>query len=87
MALNCVLTGIQFFQEVNRRKKNFRDLRKDKGRLDSIVKKIHDCSNLEFHELHKSENNVKGNLVFRAKREGIHFVYAVSKKKVENLLF
>ena len=68
-------------------KKFFRDLGKDKEKVDSIVKKILDCSNLEFHELHKFEKNVKGNLVFRAKREGIHFVYAVSKKKVENLFF
>jgi len=65
----------------------FRDLGKDKERMDSIVKMILDCTNLEFHELHKFEKNVAGNLIFRAKRDGIHFVYSVNKNKVENLLF
>ena len=56
-------------------KKFFRDLGKDRERVDSVVKMILDCSNLEFHELHKFEKNVAGNLVFRAKREGTHLVY------------
>ncbi|MCK4885505.1 hypothetical protein KAS24_05470 [Candidatus Bathyarchaeota archaeon] len=68
-------------------KKFFRDLGKDNDRVDSVVKMILDCANLEFHELHKFEKNVAGNLVFRAKREGTHFVYSVNKKKVETLLF
>lgn len=65
----------------------FRDLGKDKERVDSIVKMILDCKNLEFHELHKFEKNVAGNLIFRAKRDRIHFVYSVNKNKTENLLF
>jgi hypothetical protein len=65
----------------------FRDLGKDRERVDSVVKMILDCSNLEFHELHKFEKNVEGNLIFRAKKEGIHFVYSVNKNEVENLLF
>jgi len=68
-------------------KKFFRDMGKDRDRVDSVVKMILDCANLEFHELHKFEKNVAGNLVFRAKREGTHFVYCVNKKKVETLLF
>ncbi len=68
-------------------KKFFRDLGKDKDRVDSVVKMILDCTNLEFHELHKFEKNVAGNLVFRAKRGRTHFVYCVNKKNVETLLF
>lgn len=68
-------------------KKFFRDLGKDKDRVDSVVKMILDCTNLEFHELHKFEKNVAGNLVFRAKIERTHFVYCVNKKRVESLLF
>ncbi len=68
-------------------KKFFRDLGRDKNRVDSVVKMILDCSNLEFHELHKFEKNVAGNLVFRAKKEKTHFVYCINKKKVETLLF
>lgn len=68
-------------------KKFFRDLGKDKNRVDSIVKMILDCANLEFHELHKFEKNVDGNMVFRAKKERTHFVYCVNKKNIETLLF
>ena len=68
-------------------KKFFRDLGKDKDKVDSVVKMILDCSNLEFHELHKFEKNVAGNLVFRAKRERTHFVYCINKKNVDTLLF
>jgi hypothetical protein len=48
---------------------------------------ILDCTNLEFNELHKFEKTVSGNLIFRAKREGIHFVYSINKNEVSNLLF
>jgi hypothetical protein len=65
----------------------FRDLGKDQEKVDSVVKMILDCTNLEFHELHKFEKNVAGNLVFRAKKEHTHFVYCVNKKKIETLLF
>lgn len=56
-----------------------RDL-KDEKEMNSIVKDILDCSDLEFTELHKFEDHVNGNLVFRAKREGLHIVYCVDKK-------
>jgi hypothetical protein len=68
-------------------KKFFRDLGRDRERVDSIVRMILDCSHLEFHELHKFEKNVDGNLVFRAKKEKTHFVYCVNKKKMDTLLF
>lgn len=68
-------------------KKFFRDLGKDKEQVDSVVRMILDCANLEFHELHKFEKNVAGNMVFRAKRERTHFVYCVNKKRLEVLLF
>ena len=65
----------------------FRDLGKDQDKVNSVVNMILDCTNLEFHELHKFEKNVTGNLVFRAKQEKTHFVYYVNKKKIETLLF
>ena len=68
-------------------KKFFSDLRKDRHKVDSEVQMILDCTNVEFHELHKFEKNVSGNLVFRAKKESTHFVYCVNKKRIETLLF
>jgi mRNA-degrading endonuclease RelE of RelBE toxin-antitoxin system len=56
-----------------------RDL-KDEEKVTSIVKDVLDCSHLEFHELHKFERNVGGNLIFRAKREKLHIVYGVDKE-------
>lgn len=60
-------------------KRFFRDL-KDRELADSIIKNILDCSHLEFHELHKFEKNINGNLIFRAKKEKLHVVYGVDKK-------
>lgn len=56
-----------------------RDL-KNEGTMDSIVKGILDCSNLDFSELHKFEENTDGNMIFRANKEGIHIVYGVDKR-------
>jgi len=56
-----------------------RDFKNEKE-MDYMIKGILDCSDLEFTELHKFEENINGNLVFRAKREGIHIVYCVDKK-------
>ena len=53
---------------------------KDQEAAASIIKDVLDCSHLEFHELHKFERNIDGNLVFRAKRGQIHIVYAVDKR-------
>jgi mRNA-degrading endonuclease RelE of RelBE toxin-antitoxin system len=56
-----------------------RDL-KDKEEMDSIVNGVLDCSNIDFNELHKFEEDIDGNLVFRAKKEGTHIVYCVDTK-------
>ncbi|MDH5779923.1 MAG: hypothetical protein OEZ29_04940 [Candidatus Bathyarchaeota archaeon] len=52
---------------------------KDQEMADSIIKDVLDCSHLEFHELHKFEKNIDGNLIFRAKKEKAHIVYGVDK--------
>jgi mRNA-degrading endonuclease RelE of RelBE toxin-antitoxin system len=56
-----------------------RDL-KDKEEADSIVNGVLDCSNVDFNELHKFEEDIDGNLIFRAKKGNIHIVYCVDKK-------
>ncbi|UCD25996.1 MAG: hypothetical protein JSV75_03540 [Candidatus Bathyarchaeota archaeon] len=56
-----------------------RDL-KDEEKVTSIVEDVLDCSQLEFHELHKFEKSMGGNLIFRAKKEKLHVVYGVDKK-------
>ncbi len=45
----------------------------------TIIRRVLDCSDLEFTELHKFEENIDGNLIFRAKRENIHIVYCVDR--------
>jgi len=55
-----------------------RDL-KDEEKIKFIVKNILSCSGLEFTELHKFEENISGNLIFRAKKENLHIVYCVDK--------
>lgn len=54
---------------------------KSKEEARSIIDDILDCSNVEFSELHKFEENVEGNLIFRAKKDRVHIVYSVDKKK------
>jgi hypothetical protein len=56
-----------------------RDLR-DKGEADSIVTGVLDCSGVDFNELHKFEEDIGGNLVFRAKKGNTHIVYCVDRK-------
>jgi mRNA-degrading endonuclease RelE of RelBE toxin-antitoxin system len=56
-----------------------RDL-KDKEEINSIISGVLDCSNADFNELHKFEEDIDGNLVFRAKKGDIHIVYCVDKK-------
>jgi hypothetical protein len=56
-----------------------RDL-KDTEEMNSMVRDILDCSNLEFSELHKFEENIGGNLIFRAKKGSKHIVYGVDRK-------
>ena len=52
---------------------------KDQEMANSIIRDVLDCSHLEFHELHKFEKNIDGNLIFRAKKEKAHIVYGVDK--------
>jgi hypothetical protein len=87
---NCsslFMTVRPFIKNAVVHKKFFIDLGRDKKRVDSVVKMILDCQNLEFHELHKFEKSFDETLVFRAKQEKIHFVYCVNKKKMETMLF
>lgn len=56
-----------------------RDL-KDEEKINEIINKILDCSSLEFNELHKFEENIDGNLVFRARKEKLHIIYCINKK-------
>jgi mRNA-degrading endonuclease RelE of RelBE toxin-antitoxin system len=55
-----------------------RDL-KNEEEANSIVKDVLDCSHLEFTELHKFEENVNGNLIFRAKKGSMHIIYGVDR--------
>ena len=54
---------------------------KDEEKIESLVKKIMDCSHMEFHELHKFEENIDDNLIFRARRKNMHIVYCVTKDR------
>jgi hypothetical protein len=47
----------------------------------SIVNAILDCSNTDFSELHKFEQHVGGNMIFRAMKKGLHAAYAVDKTR------
>jgi hypothetical protein len=43
------------------------------------VKDVLDCSGADFYELHKFEEHIDGNMIFRAKKEGMHIVYCVDR--------
>jgi hypothetical protein len=60
-------------------KRFIKDL-KNEEETKSIVNEILDCSNVDYYELHKFEENVDGYLIFRAKKEGTHIVYCVNKE-------
>jgi len=55
-----------------------KDLKDEEAEL--IVNDVLDCSNTDFYELHKFEESIDGNLIFRAKKEGVHIVYCVDKQ-------
>jgi hypothetical protein len=63
---------------VNVSKHFIRDL-KNKEEVNSIINNVLDCAHLEFAELHKFEENIDGNLIFRAKKKDMHIVYCVDK--------
>jgi mRNA-degrading endonuclease RelE of RelBE toxin-antitoxin system len=52
---------------------------KDQEKITSIIQDILDCSSSNFIELHKFEEHINGNLVFRAKTEKFHIVYCIDK--------
>ncbi len=58
-----------------------RDL-KDEEKINSIIQNILDCSHLDFNELHKFEEHINGNLIFRARKERLHIVYCIDKEKM-----
>ena len=68
-----------FIKEVVVTKRFLKDLN-DEEKAKSIVKDVLDCSNVDFSELHKYEESVDGNMIFRAKKEGTHIVYGVDKR-------
>jgi mRNA-degrading endonuclease RelE of RelBE toxin-antitoxin system len=53
---------------------------KDEDEAELIVNDVLDCANTDFHELHKFEESIDGNLIFRAKKQGVHIVYCVDKQ-------
>jgi len=52
----------------------------DEEKMNSIIKNILDCSQIEFNELHKFEENINGSLIFRAKKDNLHIVYCADSK-------
>ncbi len=54
---------------------------KNQEEAKTIVNDVLDCAGTNFYELHKFEINVDGNLIFRAKTNGIHIVYCVDTQK------
>ena len=61
--------------------KHFRKDLKNEEEINSLVKNILDCSHMEFHELHKFEENIDDNLIFRARKDKMHIVYCVTKDR------
>jgi len=68
-----------YIREVVVTKHFLKDL-KDEEEAKSVVKDVLDCSNVDFSELHKFEESVDGNMIFRAKKQGTHIVYCVDRK-------
>jgi mRNA-degrading endonuclease RelE of RelBE toxin-antitoxin system len=60
-------------------KRFIKDLKNEKE-AKSIVNEVLDCSNIDYYELHKFEENIDGYLIFRAKKEGTRIVYCVNKE-------
>jgi mRNA-degrading endonuclease RelE of RelBE toxin-antitoxin system len=68
-----------FIKESVISKRFIKDL-KDEQEVELIVNAVLDCSSVDFFELHKFEESMDGNLIFRAKKEGVHLVYCVDKQ-------
>jgi mRNA-degrading endonuclease RelE of RelBE toxin-antitoxin system len=54
---------------------------KDEKELNRVINDILNCSHSEFNELHKFEEHINGNLLFRAKKGHLHIVYCINKKE------
>jgi mRNA-degrading endonuclease RelE of RelBE toxin-antitoxin system len=50
---------------------------KDEEEIETLVREILECSHVESNELHKFEEKINGNSIFRARKHGVHFVYCV----------
>jgi mRNA-degrading endonuclease RelE of RelBE toxin-antitoxin system len=61
--------------------KHFKRDLKDEEEMNSIIKNVLECSHTEFHELHKFEENIDDNLIFRAKKDKMHILYCVTKNR------
>ena len=61
-------------------KRFIKDL-KNAEKAKSIINDVLECSNLEFHELHKFEENVDRNLIFRARKGDLHIVYCIDPQR------
>jgi len=60
-------------------KRFMKDL-KNEEETKTIVNEVLNCSNIDYHELHKFEENIDGYLIFRAKKKGTHIVYYLDKE-------
>ena len=60
--------------------KRFKKDLKNEEEAKSIVNEILNCTNVDYYELHKFEENIDGYLIFRAKKGGTHIVYCVNKE-------
>jgi mRNA-degrading endonuclease RelE of RelBE toxin-antitoxin system len=54
---------------------------KDEGEVEGLIRNILDCSHIDFNELHKFEESINGNSIFRAKRGNMHIVYCIDSEK------
>lgn len=60
-------------------KRFMKDL-KNEEEAKTMVNEVLDCSNTDYYELHKFEENIDGYLIFRAKKKGTHIVYCLDKE-------
>jgi hypothetical protein len=68
-------------QEVEATKHFEHDI-KDETERNRIISQVIGCDSVDFHEMHKFEFSVKGSHIFRAKKNRMHVVYAVSGNKM-----
>jgi len=49
---------------------------------EDVLADILDCTRMHYHEMHKYERHVGGFTVFRAKRDRVHYVYAIAGSRL-----